>query len=60
MKGVPIAVTVSRGNEKYSFDTCRQAARFIAEREHYATGSIKYYFGKRREEVHGWKINYQR
>lgn len=60
MKGIAIAVVISRDGERYSFDTCKQAAKFIAEREHYAVSSVEYHFAKRREEVHGWKINYQR
>lgn len=55
-----LPVVISRNGESYSFDTCKQAAQFIADREYYAVCSVTNYFCKRREEVYGWRINYQR
>lgn len=55
-----VPVIVSRGDERYSFDSCTHAAQFIARREHYSIGGVGYYLNKRREEIFGWKINYQR
>ena len=55
-----VPVIVSRGDERYSFDSCTHAAQFIARREHYSVDVVRYYLNKRREEIFGWKINYQR
>lgn len=55
-----VPVIVSRGNKRYYFDSCQQAARFIAERESYSIAAVVYHLCKRREEIYGWRINYQR
>lgn len=55
-----VPVTVSRGDEKYFFDTCRQAAQFLAKRESYSVSAVGYHLYKRREEIYGWRIKYQR
>ena len=57
---IVVPVIISRGNERHFFDSCRQAAKFIAERVHYVADHIVHLLSKRREEIYGWKINYQR
>lgn len=55
-----IPVIVSRGNQRYYFDNCTQAAQFLSRRECYSVSAAVYHLCKRREEIYGWKINYQR
>ena len=55
-----IPVILCRGDERHCFDTCKHAAQFLAKREHYSISAITYHFGKRHEEIYGWRINYQR
>lgn len=56
-----VPVIVSHGNERYYFDSCRQAAKFLAEREKkHSTRYIITLLGKRPKEIDGWRINYRR
>lgn len=55
-----VPVIISRENEKYCFDSCSQAAQFIARREHYSAEYVQHHLSKRREEIYGWKITYKR
>ena len=55
-----VPVIVSRGGERHYFDSCNQAAAFIAKREHYSVITVGIHLSKRREEIYGWRINYQR
>ena len=55
-----VPVIVSRGGERYYFDSSRQAAQFIARREHYSAMTVAIRLSKRQKEIYGWKINYQR
>lgn len=55
-----LPVIISKGNERYFFDSARAASRFLGKREHYAAGSAYCYLQKRRKEIFGWRINYQR
>lgn len=58
---IPVPVIVSRGNERYYFDSCRQAASFIAKREKkHTAGYAAICLSKRPKEFDGWRINYQR
>ena len=57
---IVVPVIVSRGNRRHYFDSCRQAAQFLAARVHYVAGYIEHLLAKRREEIGGWRINYQR
>ena len=56
-----VPVIVSHGNEKYYFDSCRQAGAFIARREKkHTAGYIAARLSRRPKEFDGWRINYQR
>lgn len=55
-----VPVIVSRGGESYWFESCRQAAKFLAEREQYSVSHAVTLLAFRREEIFGWRINYQR
>ena len=55
-----VPVIISRGGESYWFESCRQAAQFLARREHYAVITVGIHLSKRRKEIYGWRINYQR
>ncbi|MBR4381993.1 MAG: hypothetical protein IKP64_00385 [Selenomonadaceae bacterium] len=55
-----VPVIISRENEKYCFDSCSQAAQFLARREHYSVSGVRHHLSKRREELKDWRINYQR
>ena len=58
---IAVPVIVSRGNQVYYFDTCRQAGAFIAQREKlHSAGYVAKCLSKRPKEFDGWKINYQR
>ena len=57
---IAVPVIVSCGGERYYFDSSRQAAQFIARREHYSAEYVGHLFAQRREEIFSWKINYQR
>ena len=58
---LPVPVIISHGNERYYFDTCRQAAFYLAKRDgnHTAKYTVTR-FACRLKEIFGWKINYQR
>lgn len=56
-----VPVIVSHGNEKYYFDSFRQAGAFIARREKKHTAKyIAVRLSRRPKEFDGWRINYQR
>lgn len=55
-----VPVIVSRGNERYYFESCSKAAQFIAHRKICTPSGVQYHFSLRREEIYGWRINYQR
>jgi len=55
-----VPVIVSRGGETYWFESCRQAGIFLAEREQYSVSHAVTLLAFRREEIFGWRINYQR
>lgn len=57
---IALPAIISKGNQKHYFDNCKQAARFLAPRVHYSVGHIEHMFNQRREEIFGWRINYQR
>lgn len=57
---IAVPVIVSRSGETYWFESSRQAAQFLARREHYAVITVKIRLSKRHEEISGWRINYQR
>ena len=57
---IAVPVIISRGGERHYFDSCNQAAAFIAKREHYSVITVGIHLSKRREEIYGWRINYQR
>lgn len=55
---VAIPVFVSKNNERLHFDSCRQAATFIARRENYSATSVVRRLSKHHAEIYGWRINY--
>ena len=55
---VAIPVFVSKNNERLHFDSCRQAAIFIARREKYSPSSVIRRLSKHHAEIYGWRINY--
>ena len=56
---LPVAVTLIKGLEKYSFPSFRQAAKFLESREHYSQSHIiKFFCNLRADDVFGWKIIY--
>lgn len=57
---IAVPVIITKGNERHYFNSSREAARFIARREHFSDKAVRYYFRHRRKEAHGWRINYQR
>ena len=58
---IAVPNVVSRGNQVYYFDSCRQAGAFIAQREKlHSAEYIAARLSKRPKEFDGWKINYQR
>ena len=58
---IRVPVIVSRGNERYYFDSLRQAGAFIAHREKkHAPEYLIQRLSRRPKEIYGWRINYQR
>ena len=59
---IVVPVIVSHGNnERYCFDSMRQAAKFLATRIPLTAGRIHVVLcTKRPKEFDGWRINYQR
>ncbi|MBR1645236.1 MAG: hypothetical protein IJ774_05900 [Selenomonadaceae bacterium] len=59
---IPVPVVVSHGkNERYCFDSIRQAANFLATRIPKTAQRIHTAIcSKHPKEFHGWKINYLR
>ena len=59
---IVVPVIVSHGNnERYCFDSMRQAAKFLATRIPLTAGRIHVVLcTKRPKEIYDWKINYQR
>ena len=57
---VKIPVILSKGNQRYFFDSLSQAAFFLQNLIHYSVSHIKSaYFTKRKADICGWHINYQ-
>ena len=58
---IVVPVIVSRGNQSYHFDSCRQAAKFLAKCDgQHTAGTVVHLLSRRTKEIFGWKINYQR
>ena len=57
---VAFPVIATKGNERYYFNSLRATAKFLVVRENYSYGAVFYHLVKRRKEVYGWRINYQR
>lgn len=57
---IVVPVIITKGNEQHYFNSSREAAKFIAQREYFSDKTVRYYFRHRRSEAYGWRINYQR
>ena len=53
-----IAVTLTKNNQIYNFDSLAAAGRFLTNRVHYAFSTISSFFTKRIAEICGWHITY--
>lgn len=49
---------VSKGNQRYHFDSLTEAAKFLAPKIFYSLSQVKYYFWQRKTYIFGWRINY--
>lgn len=57
---ITLPVIVSKGNQRHYFDSVREAAKFIARDVDCASNTVRMEMWRRREEIYGWRINYQR
>lgn len=57
---ITVPIIVSKGNQRHYFNTLRATAKFLADRENHPSSTVSDYLVKRRKEVYGWRINYQR
>ncbi len=56
----PVAVTIQKGVEHYSFESIKKCAKFLSAKEYYSFSWVCHQLFKRKENIYGWKIFYQR
>lgn len=58
-KGIRVPLFISKGNQRFYFDTLSAAARFLMPRLFLSFHAVYKYFTQRKADIYGWRINYQ-
>ena len=57
---LPVATTIQKGVERYSFESMKKCAKFLAAKERWSFSWTQKQLSKRMEFIYGWKVFYEK